>query len=205
MGLTGGFGTGKSTVLEMFRRKGARVMDADAIVHRLFARDARLCRAVIRKFGRGVAGLDAGIDRKALAARVFRSTADRRSLERIVHPRVREEILAGMAKTRRGVVIADIPLLFESGWSGRFDRVVVVRANSRNRVRRLAARGFSARDFQRRARAQWPLSKKVRLADHVVDNNGTRARTRKQIDEIWEKINQPRHVVRGRHGFTERT
>jgi dephospho-CoA kinase len=204
IGLTGGFGSGKSTVLAMFRRRGARVMDADAIVHDLFARDRRVRAAVARRFGRDILRKD-GIDRRALARRVFDSPAERRALEAIVHPAVRRRIAEGARGMRGGVMVADVPLLYESGLRKKFDVVIVVQASASRRVRRLAARGFSARDFQRRARAQWPLTKKARLADHVVDNNGTKERTKNQVDEIWDSITNHARVVRGRHGRTKRT
>lgn len=206
VGLTGGFGSGKSTVLLMFRRKGARVLDADAIVHDLFARDAGLRRSIARRFGAEAIGPDGQVDRAGLARRVFASEAERKALEKIVHPAVRRRIIGELRRWNKGVAVVDIPLLFETGWTKDFDRIVVVKASRSRRIRRLAARGFSARDFQRRARAQWPLARKSRLADFVVDNDGTKARTKQQIDEIWQRL-QTSHarVVRGTNGRTERT
>lgn len=202
VGLTGGFGTGKSTVLEMFRRKGARVMDADRIVHGLLEGDAAVRRRIVSRFGAAAMGPAGRVDREFLAKRIFSNVRDRRALERILHPAVRRTYLSAMARLKRGVAVVDIPLLYETGLQRKFDLVVVVTAARKSRIRRLSARGFSARDFQRRARAQWPLARKKRLADIVVDNDGSKARTKKQIDEIWKMMNQPQRVVRGKNGHT---
>lgn len=206
VGLTGGFGSGKSTVLSMFRRKGARVLDADAIVHELFSRDAALRRAIARRFGAESIDSAGKVNRAELARRVFAKPTERKTLERIVHPAVRRMIVDNLRRWKNGIAVVDVPLLFETGWTRDFDCIVVVKASRARRIRRLAARGFSARDFQRRARAQWPLDRKSRLADFVVDNDGTKARTKQQIDEIWQRL-QTSHarVVRGTNGRTERT
>jgi dephospho-CoA kinase len=159
----------------------------------------------VKLFGRDALGSGGRVDRTYLAERIFTNVRDRRALERILHPAVRRIYLAGMARVRRGVAVVDIPLLYENGLEKKFDLVVVVRTGRARRIRRLAARGFSARDFQRRARAQWPLKKKERLADFVVDNDGTRARTKKQIDDIWNCITNHACVARGKNGHTERS
>ena len=206
VGLTGGFGSGKSTVLSMFRHKGAVVMDADAIVHDLFARSTRLKSAIRRRFGPESVEKNGAVNRRYLAKRIFGSARDRQALEKLIHPEVRRVYLSRMGKLHRGVAVVDIPLLYETGAQKKFDVIVVVKASRARRIRRLAARGFSARDFQRRARAQWPLARKTRLADFVVDNDGPKARTKQQIDEIWQRI-QTSHarVVRGKNGRTKRT
>jgi len=188
VGLTGGFGTGKSTVLEMFRAKGAHVMDADDIVHQLFSKNAATKQAIIRRFGPESVSAGGVVNRKYLARRIFTNVRDRRALEKILHPTVRRRYMAAMNRLRSGVAVVDIPLLYESGLSERFDVIVVVAAGRKHRIRRLVERGFSAREFQRRARAQWPLARKKRLADIVVNNDGSKARTKKQIDEIWQRL-----------------
>jgi dephospho-CoA kinase len=87
----------------------------------------------------------------------------------------------------------DVPLLFESGWNKRFDEIIVVTAGRRLRVQRLANRGFSPADVAKRMKAQWPLAKKVRRGDHIINNGGTKLETKRQVDEIWKKItNQKR-------------
>jgi len=203
--LTGGFGSGKTTVAGLFRKKGAVVLDADAIVHDLFAGDRAVRAAIRRTFGDAAFTKAGAIDRVFLAKTIFAAPRRRRTLERIVHPAVRRKIRSGMAKAGKRVVVVDIPLLFESGWKERFDAVVVVTAGMDKRLRRLKARGFTAAEARRRIRAQMPLARKARLADLVIDNGGTIQKTRKQISAVWKKITSHRDVVRGTNGLTART
>jgi dephospho-CoA kinase len=199
--LTGGFGSGKSTVDALLRRKGARVIDADAIVHDLFRKDRAVRAALSRRFGRGVFDGKGQVDRRRLGALVFRDRAARLALERIVHPAVRRVIKKEMKASRARVTVADIPLLFESGWKEKFDAVVVVAASVTKRIHRLTVRGFSAAEARRRMRAQLPMARKVRAADYVINNNGTRKQTTKQIDQLWERLMTHEGVLRGKNGL----
>lgn len=203
--LTGGIGSGKSTVAALFRAKGARVIDADALVHRLLSRDRNVRAAIRRKFGEAVFGPRGAIDRAALAAGIFRNPRKRRTLERIVHPAVRKEIRRRMDRPGARVTVVEIPLLFESGWKQEFDAVVVVSASVPKRLQRLAARGVSGAEARRRMRAQLPLAMKARLADYVINNDGTKNQTRKQCDEVWKRLTSHHDVVRGKNGLAERT
>lgn len=188
IGLTGGIGSGKSTVLSMFRALGADVLDADAIVHRLLACDRSVLIAIRNRFGDGVFRRTGQLDRKVLAARVFRNAADRRFLERLIHPRVRREMDRAARASRKRVVVADVPLLFESGWVRRFDRVVVVAASRPVRLRRLAKKGFLRAEALRRMKAQWPMRRKEQRADFVIDNNGSLRSTRRNVKNVWNEI-----------------
>jgi dephospho-CoA kinase len=187
IGLTGGIGSGKSTVLALFKKKGAFTLDSDAIVHRL-QKQKTVLNAIKREFGSGVFAAGGELDRKKLAAVVFSSPARKKKLERMIHPLVRKEIYGRLKRRKGNVTVVDVPLLYESGWKNEFDRVIVVNAALKNRVRRLKQKGFDAADIRRRIKAQWSLAKKARLADFVVDNNGPLARTKKQIDPIWNQI-----------------
>jgi len=194
LGLTGGIGTGKSTVAKMFQALGATVLDADRIAHTLMEPGTRVFRQIRARFGETVLREDGRLDRKRLAHRVFRNGRDLRILCRIVHPAVRQAILKELKRLRRvdsdGVVVLEIPLLFEAE-SAPYptDGVVVVTAPRRVAQRRWTARsGFSAAEFDRRSRFQWPLRKKVERADFVVDNGGSLAKTRRQVLEIWKSI-----------------
>lgn len=107
-----------------------------------------------------------------------------------------------MKASRAKVTVADIPLLIESGWKEKFDAVVVVTASVARRIQRLQNRGFSMAEARRRMRAQLPMARKVRLADYVIDNNGTRRETTKQIDQLWKCLINHKGVPRGTNGLT---
>ena len=170
LGLTGTYGSGKTTAAKLFERLGALRLDADAIVHRLYARDRALARSMARALGPGV--LQAGrLNRLALAESIFRDARARRQLERLVHPRVRRALARAVALTRRRVVVMEVPLLFESGFDRECDATVAVLAPARSLGRRLGAR---ARELARRNAAQWPARRKARRADYVLHNAGSR-------------------------------
>lgn len=184
IGLTGGLGSGKSTVLAMFRRFGARTMDADAIVHGALAPGGSAYRRVLKLFGPSIRSSDGTLDRRKVAGLVFRRPALRRALEGILHPLVVREMRKASSRLRRGVLVLDIPLLFEAGLAGLADRVVVVWAPRETRLRRLKGR-ISRADALRRMKAQSPLEWKRRRADHVVDNGGPLQETRGQAAALW--------------------
>lgn len=193
IGLTGGLGTGKSTVARMFGRLGAVVLDADAIAHDLLRPGTAAWRQVRRAFGAGLIRRGGSIDRGRLAGVVFRDARARRRLERILHPRVLRRLSGDVRRlTREGRVLAvvlDVPLLLEARASRRADVVIVVRASRAVQRRRLrAGRGWSQEEIGRRINAQWSLSAKAALADHVIDNGGTRAQTRAQVRRLWQQM-----------------
>lgn len=186
VGLTGGLGSGKSSVLEELRRLGAVTADADALVHGYLEAGGAAHKKVARLFGPAVVRPDGTLDRKAIAAWVFQDAALRRRLEGLLHPLVRRDLRRVAARTKRGVVVLDIPLLYESKLQPMVDRVCVVWAPEAARRARLARDGrFSAADVRRRLKAQMPLAEKRRRADDVVDNGGSRARTRGQVRRLW--------------------
>ena len=193
IGVTGGVGSGKSTVARLFAALGAEVFDADETVHRLMEPGGTVWKRIRSKFGPSVFYSAGRIDRKKLGAVVFASPAELAALNRIIHPEVRREILAGVRrlKARRpdGVAVLDIPLLLESGRVYRTDAVVVVTAPRSVAARRLKARsGWDAAEMNRRSRFQMPLSEKVKQADFVVRNGGSLAETRRRVVGIWKKI-----------------
>jgi dephospho-CoA kinase len=186
VGLTGGLGSGKSTVLAELKRLGAVTADADEISRRVVEPGGPAYARVARLFGKGVVRPDGALDRKALAARVFASPVLRRKLEGIIHPLVRREMRRVIDGARRGVVVLDIPLLYESRLTDLVERVLVVWAPYDVRYRRLMDGGrFTCRDIRDRVRAQMPLLEKRRRADDVVDNGGSRAGTLAQVRRLW--------------------
>jgi len=182
IGLTGGFGTGKSTVAEMFKAQGCRVIDADRIGRELIAPGGAAYKEIIRVFGGGIAAKDGRINRAKLGRIVF---ADRKVLERfnrIMHPRIIAEMKRQIKDAKEDVVVLDAPLLLETGLDRSVDVIVVVRASLDNQIKRLRKRtGLSTPQIIARIQSQLPLQKKLGLADFVIDNNGTIQDTRKQV------------------------
>ena len=191
VGLTGGLATGKSTVAEMFARLGAKVMDADKIVHKQMLRGGRCYAPIIRTFGREAGGKN-GIDRKKLAAIVFRDRRELKRLEGIVHPEVRRGIQEELKKYR-GIEIAiiEVPLLFEAGFDRYVDTTIMVTASRRSQIARSRrSLNVTRTEALRRIHAQMPLREKIRRADIIIDNNATKQQTHKQVKAIWQKLTQ---------------
>jgi dephospho-CoA kinase len=200
IGVTGGVGTGKSTVARLFARLGAAVLDADAIAHQAMAPGRAARRQVLRAFGRGILNPDGTINRRRLAELVFRDRRRRRRLERIVHPHVIRQIRRQIHRLRREgrvrAVVLDVPLLLEAGAQGLADALVVVTAPPTVQRRRLArARGWTPEEVARRSTAQWGASAKAALADVVVDNARGMEATRTQVTQIWNQL-VPRNSTR---------
>ncbi len=190
--ITGGAGSGKSTVARMFQELGAEVLDADAAARKAVAPGQHAWEELRRALGAEFFQADGRLDRARVAAAVFADPEARRRLEAIVHPRVAQELEAQIKElARRGarLVMVEVPLLYEAGLEGRYDRVIVVYAGEADQARRLAAR--DRRDETEIAgilKAQWPLSEKLARADFVVDNRGTKAATRRQVAKIWGEL-----------------
>jgi dephospho-CoA kinase len=177
IGLTGGIGSGKSTFSELLRARGAAVIDADRLARDAVAPGSPGLADVVRAFGDEILDAAGGLDRKRMAARVFADPAQRKALEAIVHPRVREAMAAEvqrLAAAGAPLVIYDVPLLYEAGRDRDVEAVIVVWAPREAQLARLAARdGLSVADAEARIAAQLPLDEKARRADFVVVNDGT--------------------------------
>jgi len=186
IGLTGSFGSGKSTVSEMFRELGATVVSADELVHEFLG--SREVKEKIREtFGGGVfRGPE--LDRKELAKRIFASESLRRRLEQILHPLVYEKIKEFQARNPEKMIIAEIPLLFETGKHKDFDFVILVACPEDLAIKRLEKRGFTRYEALERLRAQIPLEEKMKHADFIVDNSGSVDETKRQVKKIWDKL-----------------
>ena len=191
--LTGGIGSGKSTVAEEMRGVGCEVIDADALAHAAVAAGTDGLASIVAAFGEEILDSDGNLDRSAVARRVFESEEDRRTLESIVHPRVFEGMRRRVADLETGgfdgVVVLDIPLLFETGQAESYETVIVVDCPEEERVRRLVeGRGMEAGDVRARIRSQWPLSDKVKRATHVVDNAGTSDELRQAVGDLVARL-----------------
>ncbi len=199
LGLTGGIGSGKSTVGAMLVELGAVLVDADAIVHELQAPGAPMLKELAEAFGEDILLDDGSLDRKALAARVFGDDEARVRLGRIVHPPTIAEMarrLAAAREARVPVVVLDIPLLLEGRKSGTgsgsqfpFDAVVVAWVPEALQLERAGERDAASREeVLARIRAQLPIDEKRAMADYVIDNSGTLDETRRQVEALWAEL-----------------
>ena len=191
VGLTGGVGSGKSTVAEMMRELGAEVVDADEATHAVYEPGSPGFDAVVREFGN--AYVDGGrIDRSRLGELVFRDDDARRRLNSIVHPLVRDWMAQRTAEAaERGaeVVVQDVPLLFENGLERLFSSVVLVYVPEELQVERLVSgRGFAPERARAMIAAQMPIENKRGLAHHVINNSGTREETQAQVKAVWKQL-----------------
>jgi dephospho-CoA kinase len=196
IGLTGTFGSGKSTVATMFEELGAAVVDADAIAHEVVEPGQPALEAIRREFGAEYLTADGRLDRGRMAATVFADPARREALNRIIHPhvieRMRSEIARFEAQRRETgqpeAIVLNVPLLFEVALSDMAERVVVVAIREAERFRRVRRRdGLSEREVVARLASQWSQRRKVALADAVIENSGTIEATRNQVVELFRE------------------
>jgi dephospho-CoA kinase len=191
VGLTGGIGSGKSTVARMLEGRGAIVFDADALAREAVEPGSPGHDAVVQRFGANVLLPGGELDREALASVVFADPAARRDLEAIVHPEVRrllaERCEAHAASDR--VVVFSAPLLVETGMHTAFEVLVVVSAPVSTQVERLLRdRGMSEEQVRARIAAQAPSEDKAAVADVLLDNDGTLDELREQVDRLWNDL-----------------
>lgn len=189
--LTGGVATGKSYCLARFAAFGVPVIDADQLARDAVAPGSRALEEVASRFGAAIIRPDGSLDRASLGRIVFTDRAARADLEAIVHPEVYRRISEWLATLppRTRVAIADIPLLFETGHTHDFDRVVVVACDPREQLRRIIARdGLSERDARARLDSQWPIEEKEARADYVITTDGTVADTDTQVRTVYELL-----------------
>jgi dephospho-CoA kinase len=188
VGLTGGIGTGKSYVRARFELRGLPTIDADVVAREVVAPGTAVLSAIRDRFGPGVFQPDGSLDRKALGALVFADPAARRALEDLVHPAVFGSIAQWFAAHReRGtpIVVADIPLLYETGERYPLDVVVVAACAPAEQLRRVMRRdGLTEADARARLDAQWPIDRKVARADYVIRTDGAFAETDRLVDEV---------------------
>jgi dephospho-CoA kinase len=192
VGLTGGIASGKSTVAAMLRELGAPIVDADEVARRVVEPGTPALAEIAARFGADVIGVDGRLDRKRLGERVFGDPAARVELERITHPRIAaaaQQEIAAHAAAGAAVVIYDAALIVENGLHRALHGLIVVSVPRDVQKRRLMARdGIDEAAAEARIAAQLPLEDKLRVATHVVDNGGTIAGTRAQVERIWAEL-----------------
>jgi dephospho-CoA kinase len=190
VGLTGGIGSGKSTVTRILEERGAVILDADALARDAVRGGSEGFRRVVERFGRDVIGPDGELDRARLASIVFNDPEALGDLEAIVHPEVRRMIADGIQAhldTDHVVVLVN-PLLIEMGTHRDCDSVVVVSVSPETQVTRSVARGMQEDDVRARIAAQLPLEDRARHADVLLDNEGTLEELTMQVDQLWRRL-----------------
>lgn len=172
IGLTGGIGSGKSTVAEQFARRGVPIIDADDIARRLASPGQPAHQAIIDRFGSGILGDGQTIDRRKLRLRVFTDAAERKHLEAILHPLVRAAIQETLNQLEAAYCIISVPLLIEANLIDMVDRVLVIDADEKQQIQRVMARnGMSEQEVRRILASQLTRSERLRHADdHIVND-----------------------------------
>jgi dephospho-CoA kinase len=192
IGLTGGIASGKTAVADELEQLGARVVDADEVVHYLSSNDPTVLFAVRAVAGDEVFKPSGTLDRKALSARAFGNPELLKQLEQIFHPPVLATVEANIVAARQANqhLICVVPLLYEGNYQGLFDQVWVVTVRPEVQIERLAARSGLSRERALQAiSAQMLLSDKELLADRVLDNNGSLPELRQAVGILWEELN----------------
>jgi dephospho-CoA kinase len=188
VGLTGSFGSGKSTVSTCFKELGASVLDADAIIAEIYANDADFLLKLKNRFGDSVFNSDGTVDRKALGSRVFSNADELLWLEKKLHPRVLAHRLKKVAEDPNALWIAEIPLLFEKNLEKDMDRSISVVSCYSLRVARLKKRGFSPEEVEKRNSLQLPQIDKISRADFVILNDGSFEFLKRQVKLLFDKL-----------------
>lgn len=187
VGLTGGIGSGKSTVASMLARNGAVVVDADEIARRIVEPGSPVLARLSEEFGSDIVRADGSLDRGLLAERAFATERSTRHLNEITHPAIRElaEVEIEDGERAGGVVVYEMPLLVETGQVSLVDIVVVVDVSEETQIERAVARGLAAQDVRARMSRQASRATRLEAADHVIDNDGRPADTQAQVDALW--------------------
>lgn len=187
VGLTGGTASGKSSVAAMFEELGCVVLDADQIVASLYRPGEPGHAALVAAYGPGILLGDGEVDRPKLASIAFSSETEAQRLNALIHPLVIERETA-LSRRVEGILVVEATLLLESGGKQRYDRIVVVDIDPATQLARAEARGMPREEAMRRIRHQMPREQRLRAADYIIDNNGSREETAEQVRRTHEKL-----------------
>ena len=189
IGITGGIGSGKSTIARLFSELGLPTIDSDEIARAALEKGAPGYQPAIDCFGDEILAADGAIDRRELASLVFSDDSKRRALEAILHPIVREKIRMSsdaLAQAGHRFIVVEVPLLFEAGWEAGFDAVIAVSCDEEIAIARAMQRLSISRDDARaRIAAQAPAAEKVARADAAIDNSGDLDEARAQVKKLF--------------------
>ena len=187
LGLTGGVGTGKSTAAQLLQRRGAAVVDTDELARKVVQPGQPALVEVQEVFGKDFVGSDGQLQRNVLARIVFADTAARKRLENILHPRIRGLWRAQIDTWRnegKRLAVVVVPLLFETKAETELDAVICVACTAATQRQRLLTRGWTPEQIGQRIAAQWPVEKKMVLADYVVWTEGSLNVQTEQLDRL---------------------
>ncbi len=195
VGVTGGIGSGKSTVCAMLAEMGCELFEADRIAKELQVEDPEVIRGIEKLFGPDVYSRDASskllIDRKAIASIVFSEPEKLAVLNRLIHPKVREAFVNEVkrcAREGKRILCKEAAILFEAGADRDLDRIIVVAANDGLRLARAVARGLDREEARKRMQAQWPQEKLIERAHYVIFNDGTLDELRSQVEQVYQSL-----------------
>jgi dephospho-CoA kinase len=194
VGLTGGIGTGKSTIAAMFKKRGAYIIDYDELARVVVEPDKPAWKDIVEFFGASILKPDRAIDRAKVGEIVFADKRKRKILESFIYPRLGEEYARRIQdieeKDPEAIIIADVPLLIETSMQGMFEKVIVVYAPREQQLQRLIDRdGFARESALKRLDAQMPIEEKVKCADFVIHNTGSPEEAEAEVDEVWKTLN----------------
>lgn len=183
IGLTGNIAAGKSTVAKMLEKRGAYILDADTIAHNLYQSNPKLIAQITTEFGDKVLDTDGKVNRKSLGQIVFSHKSKLETLNKIVHPIIRKEILTqvDIKLAHHQTVVLEAALLFENNFLDYWDKVFLVTASDELRKQRLLAKGFSNQEALERISSQMPQEQKIPMADVVLENNSS-------YDTLWNQL-----------------
>jgi len=187
VGLTGGIGSGKSTVAALLATRGVPIIDTDEIARRLTEPGQAAFDEIVRSFGQDILETSRRIDRNRLRERVFENTGERQRLEAILHPRIRELVREKLEDLHAPYCILVVPLLIESGFIDFVDRVLVVDASEGAQIQRTAVRsGLTEPETRKIMAAQVSRAQRLQKADDVIDNNGDRKHLEKEVERLHQ-------------------
>lgn len=194
IGLTGGLGTGKTTVLKLFKNSGAYTIDADKLVHEILKKPSTI-KKLAAVIGKGILIERAAktfINKKRMADIIFNDPQKRRAVEKIIHPEViktAEDIKTKiLAKKSDAIIIFEVPLLLEAGYEKIFDKIIVIYCSKAKAVERLRKRGLSKEQALKRMNSQMPISRKKAYADFLINNNSNINGLKYWVQAILKKL-----------------
>ncbi len=194
VGLTGIFGSGKSSAARVLESLGARVIDCDQLVRDAYQPKAGLQKKILKAIGNArathVSSVQSLPAKHEIAEIVFKNPAKRLKLERVIHPYVFHRVSKKLTQFRKGIAVVEMPLLFETGFDRKVDCTAVVLAGMAAIQKRLAKKGFSKQEINLRWRAQWPLTRKRKKGDFIIHNDKDKANLKKQVVKFWELLNK---------------
>jgi len=195
LGLTGGIGSGKSSVAEMFKDEGAYVIDFDYFARVVVEPDTPAWRDIVDYFGQEILSPDRTLNRSKLAEIVFSDAQSRKALEGFTHPRIfekRDTLLKDIkTKDPKAIVIVDVPLLFELSLNKNFGKIILVYVSRDVQIERAIQRGvLTKEEVEKRLKAQIPIDEKTLLSDYIINNEGSLKNTRDQVRKVIRELKQ---------------